>query len=305
MKLIDRFNANKTAVTNALLNQKTIPSQEIADAVAEVGEIVSYQQGEYIIKQGDYDQDVYYILAGNVELHINGLVLPYGRGEDVSVGELSALNASQARTASLLVISETVALRVKPDDFHTILKKYPEVAISLLQDVSSRLAQRNDLINKCNERPKLFIISTVEALEVARQIKLDFNHDPIDVTIWNAAFAPGTYTLEALEQAVKESDFGLAIMQGDDLTTSRGVEHSAPRDNVIFELGLFMGHLSRLRTLIAVPQGGKVKLASDLQGLTILDYKIEPNKSVDVVNLATALRNHIKTLGPKTFVASK
>ena len=43
----------------------------------------------------------------------------------------------------------------------------------------------------------------MEALEVARQIKLDFNHDPIDVTIWNAAFAPGTYTLEALEQAVK------------------------------------------------------------------------------------------------------
>ena len=69
-------------------------------------------------------------------------------------------------------------------------------------------------------------------------------------------------------------------MQGDDLTTSRGVEYSAPRDNVIFELGLFMGHLSRSRTLIAVPQGGKVKLASDLQGLTILDYKIESDQKL-------------------------
>jgi hypothetical protein len=75
-------------------------------------------------------------------------------------------------------------------------------------------------------------------------------------------------------------------------------------DDVIFELGLFMGHLSRSRTLIAVPQGGKVKLASDLQGLTILDYKIESDQKVDVINLATALRNHIKTLGPKKIVLS-
>jgi CRP/FNR family cyclic AMP-dependent transcriptional regulator len=302
MKLIERFLSNDTAVVNALLNQKSIPNQDIAEDVAKVGEVVSYQSGEYIIKQGDYDQDVYYILAGKVELHINGVVLPYERGEDVSVGELSAINASQARTASLLVTSETVALKIKPEDFQSILRKHPEVSIFLLKDVSSRLAQRNDLINKCNERPKLFIISTVEALEVARQIKSDFNHDPIDVTIWNAAFAPGAYTLEALEQAVKESDFGLAIMQGDDLTTSRGIDYSAPRDNVIFELGLFMGHLSRSRTLIAVPQGGKVKLASDLQGLTILDYKVEQDQKVDVINLATALRNHIKTLGPKKIV---
>ena len=104
MKLIERFISNETAVINALLNQKSIPSQEIAKDIAEKGEVVSYQSGEYIIKQGDYDQDVYYILAGKVELHINGVVLPYERGEDVSVGELSAINASQARTASLLEI---------------------------------------------------------------------------------------------------------------------------------------------------------------------------------------------------------
>ena len=68
-------------------------------------------------------------MAGKVELHINGVVLPYERGEDVSVGELSAINASQARTASLLVTSETVALKIKPDDFQTILRKHPEVSM--------------------------------------------------------------------------------------------------------------------------------------------------------------------------------
>lgn len=304
MKLIERFTSNATAISNALLNQKTIPTQEIAEEVAKKGELVSYQSGEYIIKQGDYDQDVYYLLAGKVEMHINGSVLPYERAEGVSVGELSAVNASQARTASLLVKSETVALKVKPDVFLEIIHKYPSVALLLAQDVSSRLAQRNELINKSNEKPKLFIISTVESLEVARQVKLEFNHDNIEVTIWSSSFAPGSYTLESLEKSVKESDFGLAIMQGDDLVVSRGAEHSAPRDNVIFELGLFMGHLSRSRTLIAVPQGEDVKLASDLRGLTILDYKIGSNKKVDVMNLATNIRNHISSLGPKKAVMS-
>ena len=304
MTLLERFTSNPAAVINALLNQKSIPNQDIAQELAQEGELLSYQPGEYIIKQGDYDQDVYYILAGKAQLHINGAILPYERGEDMSVGELSTFNASQARTASLFVTAETVALKVKPDFFQEFLNKHPSVALFLLKDVSSRLAQRNDLINKSNEKPKLFIISTVESIEVARQVKLDFNHDDIDVTIWNAAFEPSSYTLESLEKAVKESDFGLAIMQGDDLVVSRGAEFSAPRDNVIFELGLFMGYLSRSRTLIAVPQGGKVKLASDLQGLTILDYKVGANSKFDVTNLVTTLRNHIKSLGPKKTLMS-
>ena len=51
MKLIERFISNETAVINALLNQKSIPSQEIAKDIAEKGEVVSYQSGNILLNR--------------------------------------------------------------------------------------------------------------------------------------------------------------------------------------------------------------------------------------------------------------
>src|SRR5262249_46203633 len=55
---------------------------------------------------------------------------------------------------------------------------------------------------------------------------------------------------------------------GDDFTKSRGVETKSPRDNLIFELGLFMGALGRRRAfpIVAPGKNTAVKLPSDLLG---------------------------------------
>ena len=57
------------------------------------------------------------------------------------------------------------------------------------------------------------------------------------------------------------------------------------RDNVLFELGLFMGKLTRYRTILVHPKVKDLKLPSDLQGLTLASYE-----QGDDATLATRLK---------------
>lgn len=46
-----------------------------------------------------------------------------------------------------------------------------------------------------------------------------------------------------------------------------------PRDNVVFELGLFVGKIGRRRTILMESRDEDVKLPSDLIGLTTVPYR--------------------------------
>ena len=299
MELKDRFK-EKEVLINALLPQRLVEhDQQMAGDIAEQGELVQFANGDTIIEQGGYDQDVFFIIAGEVSLLVHGNQFPYTRKAGISIGEMSALDATQPRSATVKALTETVTLKLTATAFNQLADKYPKIHRLLAVDLSQRLNQRNELIEKQNEKPKLFIISTVESLDIARDIKAQLDYDDVEVTIWNetSVFNGGDYTIEALERAVKESDFGIAILQDDDIIVSREIEKRGPRDNVIFELGLFMGLLTRRRTFIALPRGVDQKLASDLRGITPLEYKINSDKTHDVSNLVHGLRNTIRRLG--------
>lgn len=300
MSLLAKFKGKDQAVVNELLKQRLVNgNKEFASAIAQKGEIVGFVPGDNIITQGEHDQDVYFIIAGEANMIINGSEL-YSRGPGISIGEMAAINPSRARSATLIATQETVTVKVDVDSFIELLGTYPEAYKFISIDLADRLEQRNDLIKACNPKPRLFIVSTAEALSIADDIQLHLDHADIDVTIWSKpdAFPAGAFVLESLEKAVKTHDFGLAIMSADDIVRSREVESAAPRDNVIFELGLFMGHLGRERTLLAFPRGQDSKLASDLKGLTPLMYRDDGNK-IETKNLATQLIKIIEEKGVK------
>ena len=300
MSLLAKFKDKDQAVVNELLKQKIVNgNEEFAKEIQQKGKVVGFEPGDNIITQGDHDQDVYFIIAGEANMIINGSAL-YTRGPGLTIGEMSAVNPSKARSATLIAKVDTIAVKVDVDSFTELLDKYPMAYKLLLIDQSNRLEERNALINPCNTKPRLFIVSTVEALNIAEDIKLELDHSDIEVTLWSQpdAFQAGAFVLESLEQAVKTHDFGLAIMSADDIVTSREVESAAPRDNVIFELGLFMGSLGRERTLLAFPRGQDSKLASDLQGLTTLSYKVQGD-NLDTKNLVTQLTRIVKAIGVK------
>jgi hypothetical protein len=94
---------------------------------------------------------------------------------------------------------------------------------------------------------------------------------------WTTSFHPGTTTLDRLLELTREVDFAAFAFARDDWTTSSpsrspatGSAQASPRDNVVFEAGLFGGALGMRRTFIIHASGSK--LPSDLLGLTCVRY---------------------------------
>jgi hypothetical protein len=119
-------------------------------------------------------------------------------------------------------------------------------------------------------RSKVFIASSSEGLNVAEKVQsllLGELKQQAEVELWNRAFDMTATYIESLETAMAHADFAILILTPDDVTISRQIETSAPRDNLIFELGLFMGRLGRSRCFIVQENTAGLKLPSDLLGV--------------------------------------
>jgi len=124
-------------------------------------------------------------------------------------------------------------------------------------------------------KPNIFIGSSKEALPLAKIIQQEMAKD-FNTTIWkDCLFQLGQSTLDSLLVFVQCFDFAILLLTDDDLTTSRRKTTSTPRDNVILELGLFMGALGRRRTFVVLSNRSvkgkpvaEIKMPSDLFGLT-------------------------------------
>lgn len=121
-------------------------------------------------------------------------------------------------------------------------------------------------------RPALFVGSSSEALAFARAVR-DALEEVAEVTLWNEDFfKPGMTFIERLVEAVAQFDFAVLVLMAEDVVISRDDSFLGPRDNVLFELGLFMGRLGRSRTFVLHERSEQLKLPSDLAGLTTLSF---------------------------------
>lgn len=122
-------------------------------------------------------------------------------------------------------------------------------------------------------KPRIFIGSSRESQAVAGALHTVLNgYGLVDPHLWRNAFDAPDFTLEALEKEAEESDFAVFVCSPDDRTEKRGDMSFVPRDNILFELGLFMGRLGRRRCYMVTPSETKVELPSDLLGVTRLTY---------------------------------
>jgi hypothetical protein len=152
-------------------------------------------------------------------------------------------------------------------------------------------------------KPRLFIGSSSESLSLVYAVHENLKRDA-ECTPWSEGiFEPNKYTLESLSEALVKSDFGIFVFAADDVLKMRGGEYGAVRDNVLFELGMFIGSLGRERAFFLLPDNQpNFRLPSDLLGLTPLTYESErqdENWTAAVGPAAHQLRQVMKRLGKK------
>ena len=115
-------------------------------------------------------------------------------------------------------------------------------------------------------KPKVFIASSVESLDVAEAINVNLDHE-FEVTIWkNGTFKLSSTSVDDLVTKSSTVDFALFIFTPDDIATIRDRNQHVVRDNVLFEMGLFVGAIGKDRTFFIKPRNQEMYLPTDLLG---------------------------------------
>lgn len=276
MEMINRFQGpeGQNRLISALRQQVVLHNNELLlKKLAHQVEPIQIESGERLIQQDDVDNDIYFILAGRVSIIVNGREVAIRKSGE-HVGEMALIDPSATRSASVVAIEQTVVAKISEAAFRPLADKYPRVWQLTAVEICNRLRQRNRLVVSKNPRPVLFIGSSKESLPIVEAIKSNLEGEDIIVQPWTeGVFCASQFILTELEKQVQGSDFAVLVLGSDDTVESRNVISNAPRDNVIFELGLFMGALSHERTFMIIPHDCDIKIPTDLLGLIPLKYK--------------------------------
>jgi hypothetical protein len=148
-------------------------------------------------------------------------------------------------------------------------------------------------------QPRVFVASSFEGLPIAHAIQSNLAQS-VEVVVWDqSVFEPSLYVLETLQRVLQSFDFGIFVFSGDDALHLRGEQHTAVRDNVVFELGLFISTLGKERTFIVAPAGEPdQRIPSDLLGITRLNYNPRwSNLQASLNPACTAILTQVRARG--------
>jgi predicted nucleotide-binding protein len=272
----------------------------VAREIAEVAVVRELLPGNVLIEQKSAENDLFLILSGTFRVFVNGREVA-NRHAGQHVGEMVIIDPSLRRTATVVASEESIVAQVGEKTFSSMADKNPRLWRALAVELCRRLNERKKFHAEPNSAPILFVGSSKEHLRVAEAFAAGVPKGSARVTLWSdGVFGASRFPIEDLETQIGIADFAVLVVGADDRVISRGSESDAPRDNVVFELGLFMGALSRSRTFLLAPRGHKIKIPTDLLGLTTLQFDPAASSPEDMVGEALKeLTEIIARLGPK------
>lgn len=157
-------------------------------------------------------------------------------------------------------------------------------------------------------RQRVFIGSSSEAMDVCRAVQQELERG-FEVTIWDQDVFRLTYdAIDSLCAELDSSDAGVFVLTPDDLTERRGQFDFTVRDNVIFELGMFIGRLGRNRTFMLAPIESDIRLPSDLIGVTTAHYdaeRFDRRQRAAVGSACTQITQALKSIQPQASPESR
>ncbi len=273
----------------------------IAKAISGCVEVASFKPGWNIIEESSSDNDLYLILAGVVSIRVSGREIAV-RTAGQHVGEMALLDPGQPRSASAVADGEVVACRISASDFAGLADSSPTLWRNVARVLAERLRQRNRFVPPANPRPVVFVGCSTEALPIGRAIQSALEHDPVLVRVWtDDTFKASQFPVESLERELAKVDFAALVLSPEDTVISRDSVVEAPRDNLVFELGLFMGALGHSRTFLLHPRGSNIKIPTDLSGFTPLTYQTGSDvpKYVALASACAEMRAAMLAFGPR------
>lgn len=303
-EMLNRFVGpeGRQSLVDALRSQPIIGGNPLlGEKVADLATVIAFSAGSTIIEEASSENDLFFILSGTVTIRVQGRELAL-RTAGQQVGEMAIVDPGQPRSASVIADGDVVIAKLSAANFLGLAERYPIIWRNVSGILAERLRQRNRFVTPLNSLPVLFIGCSSEALPIGRSIQSELDHDLIVVKLWaNDIFKASEFTIESLERELPKIDFAVLLLSPDDIVVSREVKGEAPRDNIVLELGLFVGALGRKRTFLLCPQGAEIKIPSDLLGITALRYRREPEfgNTAAVAAACNELRNLISEIGPK------
>jgi len=278
--VLGRFSGEGGArlLLEALKDQFIVAHDEgVAQALACVATPRELAAGAALILQNGADNDLHFILSGAVDVIIHKRLITT-RAAGLHVGEMALISPKAARSASVIANQPTVVATVSEPDFTRIASSHPALWRRIAVELTNRLRERSKFILEPNPVPIVFIGSSTEALPIAEHLRDCLAGPELEVKIWTkGVFKASHTTIEDLEDLARTADFAVLVATPDDVVTTRGTTHAAPRDNVLLELGMFIGALTRERTFLLTQNGVALKLPSDLLGVTTLRYDAGPS----------------------------
>jgi predicted nucleotide-binding protein len=153
-------------------------------------------------------------------------------------------------------------------------------------------------------KPKVFIASSTESLDIAYAIQENIEYDS-EPTVWTqGVFDLSEFILDQLLELLNDIDFGIFVFTPDDVVKIREKYQHTVRDNVLFELGLFVGKLGRERNFVVMPEGAApIHLPTDLLGLVQGTYnpdRIDGDLVAATGPVCNKIRNKLKKIGRVT-----
>jgi hypothetical protein len=149
-------------------------------------------------------------------------------------------------------------------------------------------------------KPRIFLGSSGKQAKLVQALTRGLA-EVADVEPWTTVFNPGVSTLDRLVELTREVDFAAFVFAQDDWTGNpsdpAATGQASPRDNVVFEAGLFGGALGMRRTFILHARGAK--LPTDLLGMTAVRYP-EALSAADMRTVNQKLRKAIEDEGRLT-----
>jgi hypothetical protein len=140
---------------------------------------------------------------------------------------------------------------------------------------------------------KVFVASSTTSVVVAESLRQVLGSEDISLIPWKdlGVFRLSEHTIESLERAANQSHFAVFVLGPDDVIQTDDGGIYVPRDNVVFELGLFLGRIGRKRSYVLRPEGINIRLPSDLSGVTWAQYYLPGTSMDDVREAARQIRS--------------